>query len=65
MFKTVLKQKKMTQEKLANQIGVSQQLVSFWCVGKMEPSIKHLKLISQVLKVDMETLVNCFVEEVA
>lgn len=55
-----MKNAKITQVKLAEKLGISQQLVSFWCSGRGEPKVSQLKEISRILKVDLETLVDCF-----
>lgn len=63
MLKQYLKNCKLSQRVVAQQLGVSQQLVSFWCSGKCEPKISQLKPLCQMLKVDLETLIGCFENE--
>lgn len=43
----------MTQETLAEQVGVSRQAVSKWEMGVSEPSLENLKALSQVLEMDL------------
>lgn len=42
----------MTQETLAEEIGVSRQAVSKWEMGASEPSLENLQALSQVLGVE-------------
>ena len=56
----MLKTKGLSQSYIAYKLGISQQLVSFWCSGKCEPRIRQLLPLCKLLKVDLETLVNCF-----
>lgn len=42
----------MTQETLAEEIGVSRQAVSKWEMGASEPSLENLQVLSQVLGVE-------------
>lgn len=60
MLKKLIKKNKLNQTFVANKMGVTQQLVSSWCTGRCEPSISQLKPLSEILKVDLETLVDCF-----
>lgn len=59
-MKELLKSKGISQFAVAYDLGVSQQLVSQWCTGKCEPRISQLRKLSNILKVDLETLVECF-----
>ena len=43
----------MTQETLAERLGVSRQAVSKWKMGVSEPSLENLKALSRVLKIDL------------
>ena len=43
----------MSQEALAEQVGVSRQAVSKWEMGAASPSLENLQLLSQVLDVDL------------
>lgn len=62
MLKELLKLKKITQSAIAKQMNVSQQLVSFWCTGKCQPNITQLRPLCRILKVDINTLIDCFDE---
>lgn len=43
----------MTQETLAEQVGVSRQAVSKWEMGVSEPSLENLSMLSSVLQIDL------------
>ena len=43
----------MSQETLAEQVGVSRQAVSKWEMGAASPSLENLQILSQVLDVDL------------
>lgn len=43
----------MSQETLAEQVGVSRQAVSKWELGTASPSLENLQLLSQVLGTDL------------
>ena len=45
----------MSQETLAEQVGVSRQAVSKWEMGTASPSLENVQLLSQVLGVDLTT----------
>ncbi len=60
MLKKLIKEKKVTQKNIALKLEITQSLVSQWCSGKCEPSIRQLKTLCEILKVDLETLVECF-----
>ncbi len=63
MLKQLLKQQKKTQSVVAEKLGVSQQLVSFWCTGLCHPHIWQLKPLSQILDVELSDIVDCFPPE--
>ena len=63
MLKDLIKEKKVTQKSMAKNLGVTQSLISQWCSGKCQPQISQLKPLCQMLKVDLETLVDCFENE--
>lgn len=46
----------MSQEDLAELIGVRQPTVSRWEMGRNEPSVKHKRLIAEALGVSMDAL---------
>lgn len=50
-LKEFRKSKKITQKELAEKIGVSQQYISHWEVGRREMSVKNAKKIAEILNV--------------
>ncbi len=52
------KEKGMTQEELAVEIGVSRQSVSKWELGDCEPDIAKLKVIAQIFHVSIDYLLS-------
>lgn len=57
-LKEVIKEKKMHQKDLANQIGVSKVTMSYWCSNHTMPSIETLGLIAKTLKVKIADLIK-------
>jgi len=41
---------------LATQLGVSHQTVYHWKLGKTKPKLSHIRKISVILRIEMETL---------
>lgn len=62
-FKTLLKQKLIKQNDLANLIKVSQPCISKWCCNKTTPPLDIMQKLAKALNVDLITIVNCFVKE--
>lgn len=52
------KKKKMTQEKLGNEIGVTDKTVSRWETGKYMPDISLFKPLSEILEVSINDLMS-------
>jgi transcriptional regulator with XRE-family HTH domain len=48
----------MTQEFLAEQMGVSRQAVSKWESGKSEPSTSNLLMLAKLFKISPEELLR-------
>ena len=59
MLKELMKSRNVTQKNIALVMKVNQSLVSQWCSGKCEPHIYQLKILCELLKVDIETLIDC------
>lgn len=55
-IKEIRKLRKMTQEKLAEKIGVDPKYVSFIEVGRSSPSLEALEKLAQALDVDIKDL---------
>lgn len=52
------KEKKLSQEQLAEQIGVSRQTISNWELGETAPNPEQLKLLSKTLNISIDELLN-------
>lgn len=57
-LKSLRKEKKLTQAKLANILGVSQQSIAFYENDKREPEIKILKKIADYFDVSVDYLLG-------
>jgi len=60
-LKALLKEKKVTQEALAKDLGVHQTLISQWCHGKSRPNIYQVNAMAKVIGVSLEEISECFV----
>lgn len=63
-FRELMKERRVTQNALADRLGVHQTLISQWCHNKGTPSIHYLPTISIMLRASIEEIVGCFVEPV-
>lgn len=52
------KSKKLSQEQLAELVDVTRQTISNWELGETSPNPEQLKLLSSVLKVSVDELLN-------
>lgn len=57
-IKELMKEEKLNQTRLAEKIGVKQNTISAWVLGKKEPSIKSLWLLADYFNVDIDYLVG-------
>lgn len=57
------KQKGMSQEKLAEKIGVSRQAVAKWEVGQSYPDVDKLIILSDIFRVSIDKLVKDYDDE--
>ena len=57
-LKEIRKNKNLTQEELANLINVSRSLVARWEYGDVYPSEDNLDLLSKVLNVSIDELID-------
>lgn len=57
-IRTARKSAKMTQEQLAEAMGISKQAVSAWEKRDVPPSVKHLALLSEMLGADLALLMR-------
>ena len=61
-IKAVLAEKQLSGECLANEIGRTENTVSWWCSNKVQPSLENLLEIAKVLKVDVRELLRSIEE---
>ena len=52
------KKNNLSQEKLAEQVGVSRQTISKWELGETSPDLKQSKKLSEIFNVSLDELVN-------
>lgn len=57
-IKELMNEEKLTQTALANKIGVKQNTISAWLLGKKEPSIKSLWLLADYFGVEVDYLIG-------
>ncbi|MDR1917721.1 MAG: helix-turn-helix domain-containing protein [Christensenellaceae bacterium] len=50
--------RKIGQEKLATEIGVSKGIISLWEQGKREPKLSSLLALADYFKISIDELVN-------
>ena len=58
LIKTKRKEKKITQEELANKLGVTEKAISRWETGRGTPDISLLIPLSKELKIEVSELLN-------
>lgn len=58
LLKELLKSKGIKQKWLANKIGVSEVTISNWCSEKSMPKKEHLRKLSELLDVPINTIIN-------
>lgn len=63
-FKKIRKNSGLTQLKLSKLLSLDQTTISKWESGVAVPKVTMLKPLSKLLKVDLETLVDCFEQSV-
>jgi transcriptional regulator with XRE-family HTH domain len=61
-FKTLIRSRGVTQQQLADSIGVHQTLVSQWCTGKCAPNVFQISKIAARLGVTADDVVASFSE---
>lgn len=52
------RQMKLTQQELADTLGVDNTTISVWELGKAEPSIKHILAMSSLFNVTTDFLLG-------
>jgi putative transcriptional regulator len=57
-IKEIIKNKKIMQKRLAEELGVSKVTMSYWCNNQSTPSLQTLDQIAKILKVKVADLIN-------
>ena len=57
-IKEEIKNKKIMQKRLAEELGVSKVTMSYWCNNQSTPSLQTLDQIAKILKVKVADLIN-------
>ena len=55
---TLRKMKNMTQEDIANKVGVSRQSVAKWETGETVPDLDKCKILAEIFEVSLDDLAN-------
>ena len=58
------KKKGISQEELAEKIGVARQTISKWELGETSPDLKQAKALSKIFKISLDELTNNDIKEV-
>ena len=58
------KKNNLSQEELAEKVGVSRQTISKWELGETSPDIKQAKLLSEIFNVSLDELVNNDIKDI-
>ena len=56
-FRMARKKRGLTQESLAEELGISKSQISAWENGKETPSFKHLGMLRTALRTDLDSLI--------
>lgn len=57
-IKELMRENNLTQVKLADKIGMKQNTISAWLLGKKEPSIRSLWLLADFFNTDIDYIVG-------
>lgn len=57
-LKDIRKQKGLSQEALAEEIGVSRQAITKWETGKGLPDIENMKILAEIFKTTLDELIS-------
>ena len=57
-LKEIRKQRKMSQAKLAEKLGVSRSTVSMWEIGASQPDNDNLLQLAQILNISLDVLLG-------
>lgn len=57
-LRQLMKDENLTQQELANKMGIAQSAISAWLNQKKEPSVSNLWLLADIFNIDMDCLVG-------
>lgn len=57
-LKSIRKYNNLTQKQVANKLGVVESCYANWEQGRTEPSIEMLRKLGEILKINIENLIN-------
>lgn len=57
-IRELMQEEGLNQSKLAEKIGIKQNTISAWLLGKKEPSIRSLWLLADYFNVDIDFIVG-------
>ena len=57
-LRIIRKQKRINQQKLAMDLNISREVISYYENGKRNPDIQMLKLLSEYFNVSIDYLIN-------
>lgn len=57
-IKELMRENSLTQVALAEKVGIRQNTISAWLLGKKEPSIRSMWLLADYFNVDIDYLVG-------
>ena len=63
MFRELRKAKGLTQEVLADKIGICQSTIAMWETGRATPPLGTMQKVAVALGCELIEVVNCFEEE--
>lgn len=53
-----IKQERLSQDRVAKELDISQSMVSAWCRGAYKPDVAQVKLLSEVLRISLDYLLD-------
>lgn len=56
-MRNLLKERNLTQQSVADALGVHQTLVSQWCTGRTKPSLEYAQKLAVLLGVSTDDII--------
>lgn len=57
-IKHLLKKHKIKRSQLAEKMGVSTQMISYWCIGTNTPNVENLRKLSKIFDISVDYLLG-------